>query len=137
VAAENQARFRRDEGLLFVGKAQEKVSVFRTQGRRNPKMGASYAWLYRSTAMTVDFRKKDKLATPLSDSSTESMGEKPIRNHLKPLGTCWGLRGRDELEQFSSCRINGGLFGFGEITDQGSLVVLDGFEDEQLRGFFA
>ncbi len=55
VAAEYRARFRGEEGLLFVGKAQEKASVFRTQSRRNPQTGASYAWLYRSTAMVNQY----------------------------------------------------------------------------------
>ena len=55
VAAEHRARFRGEEGLLFVGKAQEKASVFRTQSRRNPQTGASYAWLYRSTAMVNQY----------------------------------------------------------------------------------
>jgi DNA-binding PadR family transcriptional regulator len=55
VAAEYRARFGGEEGLLFVGKAQEKASVFRTQSRRNPQTGASYAWLYRSTAMVNQY----------------------------------------------------------------------------------
>lgn len=55
VAAEYRARFRGEEGLLFVGKAQEKASVFRTERRRNPTTGASYAWLYRSTAMVNQY----------------------------------------------------------------------------------
>jgi hypothetical protein len=55
VAAEYRARFRGSEGLLFIGKAQEKVAVFRTERRRNPRTGASYAWLYRSTAMVNQY----------------------------------------------------------------------------------
>jgi hypothetical protein len=55
VAAEYRARFRGNEGLLFVGKAQEKASVFRTERRKNPTTGASYAWLYRSTAMVNQY----------------------------------------------------------------------------------
>jgi len=55
VAAEYRDRFRGEEGVLFVGKAQEKVSVFRTQRRKNPNTGASYAWLYRSTAMVNQY----------------------------------------------------------------------------------
>lgn len=39
------------EGVLFIGKAQEKTSVVRTQRRHNPSTGASYANLYWSTAM--------------------------------------------------------------------------------------
>ncbi len=55
VAAEYRARFRGEEGVLFIGKAQEKASVFRTERRRNPNTGASYAWLYRSTAMVNQY----------------------------------------------------------------------------------
>jgi len=55
VAAEYRARFRGEEGLLFVGKAQEKAPVFRTQRRTNPQSGASYAWLFRSTAMVNQY----------------------------------------------------------------------------------
>jgi len=55
VAAEYRARFQAEEGLLFVGKAQEKAPVFRTERRRNPQTGASYAWLVRSTAMVNQY----------------------------------------------------------------------------------
>jgi len=51
VAADYQGRFRGEEGVLFVGKAQEKAPVFRTERRHDPKTGVCYAWLYRSTAM--------------------------------------------------------------------------------------
>ena len=33
------------EGVLFVGRAQEKAGVWRTQRRYNPSTGGSYAWL--------------------------------------------------------------------------------------------
>ena len=36
--------------MLFVGRAQEKAGVWRTQRRYNPATGGSYAWLVRSTA---------------------------------------------------------------------------------------
>jgi hypothetical protein len=49
-AREYLARFKGDEGLLFVGKAQEKASVFRTEKRVDPA-GIKYPWLIRSTAM--------------------------------------------------------------------------------------
>jgi hypothetical protein len=39
-----------DEGVLFVGKAQEKASVFRTEKRRDVH-GLTYPWIIRSTAM--------------------------------------------------------------------------------------
>lgn len=49
-AREYLERFEGDEGLLFVGKAQEKASVFRTDKRIDPA-GVKYPWLVRSTAM--------------------------------------------------------------------------------------
>jgi hypothetical protein len=49
VAGEHLASFEDEEGVLFVGKAQEKASVVRTETRRD-EVG-SYPWLVRSTAM--------------------------------------------------------------------------------------
>jgi hypothetical protein len=37
--------------VLFIGKAQEKARVVRTERRTNDRTGASYAWLVSSTAM--------------------------------------------------------------------------------------
>ena len=51
IAAEYRARFSQPEGILFVGKAQEKTPVFRTEKRRNPKTNQTYPWIVRSTAM--------------------------------------------------------------------------------------
>ena len=42
VAQQFLARFTDEEGVLFVGRAQEKARVFRTQRRRNPSTGESY-----------------------------------------------------------------------------------------------
>lgn len=42
--------FEAEEGVLFVGKAQEKASVFRTEKRIN-EAGVKYPWIIRSTAM--------------------------------------------------------------------------------------
>ena len=39
------------EGVLFVGKAQEKTPVIRTEKRHNERTGRPYPWLVRSTAM--------------------------------------------------------------------------------------
>jgi hypothetical protein len=41
VAAAYLARFAASEGVLFIGKAQEKVPVFRTEKRTNPDTGKS------------------------------------------------------------------------------------------------
>jgi hypothetical protein len=51
VMAERLKSFDREEGVVFVGKAQEKATVFRTEKRRNPRTGQSYPWITRSTAM--------------------------------------------------------------------------------------
>ena len=45
------AAFPKDDGVLFIGKAQEKASVFRTEKRRNADDGSTYPWIIRSTAM--------------------------------------------------------------------------------------
>jgi hypothetical protein len=45
------AAFAGDEGVLFIGKAQEKASVFRTEKRRNADDGSPYPWIFRSTAL--------------------------------------------------------------------------------------
>jgi hypothetical protein len=50
LAQEFLARFGQDEGVLFVGRAQEKAGVWHTQRRHNPVTGDSYAWLVRSSA---------------------------------------------------------------------------------------
>ena len=55
VAAEYRKKFSAPEGVLFIGKAQEKTSVFRTERRRNEQTGATYPWLVRSTAMVNHF----------------------------------------------------------------------------------
>ena len=43
------------EGVLYIGKAQEKARVLRTERRRRPSTGATYAWLVDSTAMVNHF----------------------------------------------------------------------------------
>lgn len=42
------------EGILFIGKAQEKVRTFRTEGRRNDR-GETYPWIVESTAMVNQY----------------------------------------------------------------------------------
>jgi hypothetical protein len=50
VAQQYLAAFEGEEGVLFVGKAQEKASVFRTEKPRDVH-GKTYPWIIRSTAM--------------------------------------------------------------------------------------
>jgi hypothetical protein len=55
VAHQFLAEFDEAEGVLFVGRAQEKTKVFHTQKRRNPVTGASYPWIVAATAMVNHF----------------------------------------------------------------------------------
>jgi len=55
VMAAHLARFTAPEGVVFVGRAQEKTRVIRTEKRRNPTTGQVYPWLVRSTAMVNHF----------------------------------------------------------------------------------
>ena len=50
VMAERLKRFEGAEGVVFIGKAQEKTAVFRTEKRHSPN-GRSYPWIVRSSAM--------------------------------------------------------------------------------------
>src|SRR4051794_5890461 len=45
---------RRSEGVLFIGRAQEKTGLFRTERRRNAQ-GAAYPWIVRSTGVVNHF----------------------------------------------------------------------------------
>jgi len=55
IAAEQRKKFKQAEGVVFIGKSQEKTPVFRTERRRNEKTGATYPWLVGSTAMVNHF----------------------------------------------------------------------------------
>jgi len=55
VMKEQLAGFGKREGVVFIGKAQEKTPVFRTEKRRNPETGQTFPWIVRSTAMVNHF----------------------------------------------------------------------------------
>ena len=55
LAHEYLAHFQAEEGVLFVGRAQEKTRVFRTEKRRNSVTGASYPWIVSSTGVVNQF----------------------------------------------------------------------------------
>jgi hypothetical protein len=55
VMATHLARSTAPEGILFVGRAQEKARVVRTEKRHHPRTGQAYPWLVRSTAMVNHF----------------------------------------------------------------------------------
>lgn len=51
IAKDYLSGYEYEEGVMFVGKAQEKARVIRTERRTNPDTGATYPWLVKSTAM--------------------------------------------------------------------------------------
>jgi hypothetical protein len=51
IANQYRSTFTQQEGVVFVGKAQEKCSVYRTEKRHNPRTHKSYAWIVKSTAL--------------------------------------------------------------------------------------
>src|ERR1700738_14079 len=55
VMAEHLRHFGRDEGIVFVGKAQENTPVFRTERRRSPTTGRPYPWIVRGSAMVNNY----------------------------------------------------------------------------------
>src|SRR5262247_4073818 len=44
-------KFKKSEGVLYVGKAQEKARIMRTERRRSKGTGATYPWIVQSTGM--------------------------------------------------------------------------------------
>jgi hypothetical protein len=55
VMAEHLRSFAREEGIVFVGKAQENTPVFRTERRRSPRTGRPYPWIVRRSAMVNNY----------------------------------------------------------------------------------
>jgi hypothetical protein len=51
IAKSYRAQFSQDEGVVFIGKAREKATVWRTEKRYHPPSGQRYPWIVRSTAM--------------------------------------------------------------------------------------
>ncbi len=49
------ASFPGEEGVLYVGRAVEKATVWHTSRRRDPATGGSYAWLVRTSKMVNHF----------------------------------------------------------------------------------
>jgi hypothetical protein len=54
IAQERLRKFKSEEGVLFVGRAQEKAWVFTTEKRRDPR-GHTYPWIVRSTRIPNHF----------------------------------------------------------------------------------
>jgi hypothetical protein len=48
-AKQQRKTFYQREGVVFIGKAQEKCTVYRTEKRRNPKTKPTYPWIVKSS----------------------------------------------------------------------------------------
>jgi hypothetical protein len=55
VMAEHLRHFAHEEGVVFIGKAQENTPVFRTERRRSPSTGRTYPWIVRRSAMVNNY----------------------------------------------------------------------------------
>jgi hypothetical protein len=51
VTQEFRSRYSKSEGIVVLGKAQERTLVFRTEKRRNSETGRTYPWIVRTTTM--------------------------------------------------------------------------------------
>jgi hypothetical protein len=54
VAHEHLSRFSGEEGVLFIGRAQEKTTLFRTERRRDAN-GEAYPWIVKTTGVVNQF----------------------------------------------------------------------------------
>jgi hypothetical protein len=54
VMADKLKSFTAREGVVFIGRAQEKTTLFRTEKRRHPD-GVSYPWIVKSTGVVNQF----------------------------------------------------------------------------------
>lgn len=55
IAAKHRAECPHQDGVLFIGKAQEKVTTFRTEERTNRVTNQSYPWLVKTKAMVNQY----------------------------------------------------------------------------------
>jgi hypothetical protein len=55
VMRERLGLFANPQGVVFIGKAQEKVRTFRTRKRRDERTGVSYPWIVGDTAIVNQF----------------------------------------------------------------------------------
>ena len=55
VAHEHLARSEGTEGVLFIGRAQEKTKAFHTEKRHNPVTGVAYPWIVQTAKMVNQF----------------------------------------------------------------------------------
>ena len=93
--------FRKTEGVLYVGRAQEKARVMRTERRRNRRTGATYPWIVESTAMVNHlFLLRRRELRPVL----------PEVLFLLSLH-CQALHQRSRISQTTACQVGSGIRG--------------------------
>jgi hypothetical protein len=107
IAAEQRKKFKKAEGVVFIGKAQEKTPVFRTERRRNEKTGVSYPWIVRSTAMVNHFYLYcvDGISGPSSSSSAAISPTTPNSACMDTStpNSNWRRKGSDSRRSITVC----------------------------------
>ena len=62
-------KFTAPEGVLFIGNAQEKTPVFRTERRRHKQTGATYPWL----VFRLSWKWKERSAVKITERTREKI----------------------------------------------------------------
>jgi hypothetical protein len=89
-----------EEGVLFMGRAQEKAPVFRTEKRRNPETGATYPWIVRTSAMVnhlLHLRRRFGLRAVLHQVLLVLPLHREAVHQRQRVGQAPGGEGRDRL----------------------------------------
>ena len=68
--------------VMFVGKAQEKATVFRTEKRKHPATGRAYPWIVRTTALVPP----ESFEAGANDVQLYAVVARGDRLGLQPLG---------------------------------------------------
>ena len=77
-------RFRKSEGVLYVGKAQEKARIMRTERRRSRTTGGTYPWIVESTAMVNHYYFAILLRLPSTNFSGFRSSRSAVWRHAHP-----------------------------------------------------
>jgi hypothetical protein len=84
--AEHLGKFHKQEGVVFVGKAQEKTPVFRTEKRRSPVTGMARNPRYaKSPGKGKGIRSREKALAQLRERSLPE----DLIDHLRKAPEMW------------------------------------------------
>ena len=133
LAQEFLAKFTDEEGVLFVGRAQEKAGVWRTQRRYSPSTGGSYAWLVAprrsstsstSTAWTPTSARSSSSSAPTSPTPPSCASTATTVATLMDQAGLSARAAADQLGHAKPSMTSDRYFGRG-VTDTGAADVLE------------